>query len=264
MNCHRKISIFLIFALVLFVTLVSGCVIPGTDTKDTGNSTALDIALKHPDIASEIKTSNNDYRAEAIPSNSSLKGYLNYSGNFYDVIIDTDNLGFGYIGQFKTLVDVDRGQVMMIKYSYDVASMPARIQLPAYATWYQRMNSPRVALSSMPTTYVEMKLDQLDDTIRPMIMDDVNFALLKEGKSYDSLKFSDLGENATQVNFDKHIPQIATCLENVTVVPGRLPFPGNNVNGSAIGLTYDDIWRQYYFVIVNAGPTDVTVQATVM
>jgi hypothetical protein len=97
-----------------------------------------------------------------------------------------------------------------------------------------------------------------------MIVDDVNFALLKEGKSYGALKFSDLGENATQVNFDKHIPPIATCLENVTVVPGRLPFPGNNVNGSAISLTYDDSGRQYYFVIVNAGPTDVTVQATVM
>ncbi len=206
--------------------------------------------------------------AVASPADPAFKGYIGYSGDFYEVAIDTANLRPGstekmYLGHFKALVDITSKRVMDLRYTFDVSYMPETILLPAHSIWYERLYPPREATYDLRGTYVEMKLDSHDLAFDPMIIPDTSFGPLKDGRPYFAFWLSELGENATIVNVNNNNLPLTTFLYNVTVIPGRMPLPGNYINGSGVSFTYHDPGREYYFVLINNNSTDETVQAMV-
>jgi hypothetical protein len=96
-----------------------------------------------------------------------------------------------------------------------------------------------------------------------MIIPDISFAPLKDSRPYVSFLLAELGESATTINVNNSNLPITTFLSNVTVFPGRMPLPGNFINGSGVTFTYHDAGREYYFVLINNNSTDETVQAMI-
>ena len=244
---------------------MAGCTNPFTKAgKD--NSTAIKVALAYPDVADELNHSNDDCQATAMPADPDIHGYYGYAGDFYDVAIDTANNNDGimgtaskmYLGHFKVLVDLNRQQVMAIQYSYDVATMPMHILLPAHAIWYQRLSPPT------STVYIEMNLSTLNQSIKPMVIDNNNIPMMLDHRPYITFPLSDIGGNAMTLDVNVNNQPVQAFLKNVEVTPGRMPYPGNFVNGSGLSLTFQDPDREYYFVLANNGPTDETVDAIVM
>jgi hypothetical protein len=269
MQRHKYASLILFIISILSAISISGCAFSGFNDDKNKNSTAISIALNYSYISSEIKNSNYDYTAVASPADPAFKGYYGYSGEFYEVAIDTANLipdstEKTYLGHFKALVDLKSKRVMDLRYTFDVSIMPETILLPAHSIWYQRLNPQREATYNLRGTYVEMKLDSHDLAFDPMIIPATSISMLKDGRPYFAFWLSELGENATVVNVNRTNLHLTTFLYNVTVIPGRMSLPGNFINGSGVSFTYPDAVHEYYFVLINNGDTDETVRAMIL
>lgn len=267
MSRKRKVAFITLIILLLSAIAIAGLF--NIMINIGRNQTAIKVALEYPDIASELNSSNNDYQVKASPADPSITGYYNYSDTIYEVTIDTANLGSGlisknYLGHFKVLVDIDRQQVMAIQYSYDVATMPWHIVLPAYAIWYQQLCPSSDTFNGTLKKYIEMNLSTLNQSIHPVVVNYENSMMAKDSRPYMAFWLTDLGENATVIDYNRINPALETVLETVTVVPGRMPIPGDFINGSGASFAFLGPGHGYYFLAINYGPTDATIDVMIL
>ncbi len=80
-------SVFWTIVLIILIMSIAGCSMPGQ--KKDNESIARDIVLNDPVIKDEIAKSDGSYSSDARPADLNVTGYLNYSGNFYRVFINT-------------------------------------------------------------------------------------------------------------------------------------------------------------------------------
>ncbi len=263
----KLVAYALVVILIVLAMTINGCSIPGI--KKDNATVARDIVLEDPAVKEDIAASGGSYTSEARPADLNITGYLNYTGNFYHVFLQTATRGPGgpYLEQFDVLVDVESGREMQVSRRFDVAIYPERILVPAHAAWYRRFPGPArpAGSSDMPWAYIEINLSTLNSSIRPLLADEANFNQLRQGLPYDAWSLSSLGENATEVNLDGHNAPVITSISYITATPGILPMPkGSFFSGTGLKLILKDVDQHYYLVLINDGPVDVCVEAEVI
>jgi hypothetical protein len=253
----RLVAHILMITLVVVAIFASGCSLPGQ--KKDNASYALDIVLNDPAIKDEItKITDNgvSYSSEAQPADLNVTGYLNYSGNFYLASINT----IGRPGeQYNVLVDLNSGREMQVSHRFDVAIYPERILVPGGAAWYHRFPSDAASWA-----YIEVNMSSMNRSIRPVLVDENNFNRIRRGMPFNSWSLYSLSENATTVNVNVNNDPIATGIDGLKVIPGRITMPGPSVNGIGIKLMFKDPGRRYYYVLINDELADISVESMVI
>lgn len=260
------VSIIVLFILLAIIAAGSYFFKINAPGSMDNNSIALNTALNDTNVIDEIKISGGSYSSQVQPADLNVSGYINYSGNFYNVNINTANIGVvgvRYVETFNILVDVDSKKEMRVSRQFDVATFPDRILIPGDAMWYHRFPHQGWLISNgAPGAYLEIYPGMQNTSIRPVLVDGDNFSRLMQGLPYDSWSLYNLGENATEINLNSNT-SVNTGINGITAIPGRIPLPGDSINGRGVKLIFNDVTTPYYLVLINDGQKDEPVEMMV-
>ena len=250
-------------AIVCLIVSLAGC--SGLPLQKTDRDVALAIALNDPEISGEIAVSKGDYQASAEPIDVAEYGFLNVTGTFYRVSIDTAKLDpLPYMAHYIVLVDVLGHKELLVQSQFDVMQAPYRILIPSYGTWYTNLYPSRIVSLSPEQNYPSEQHFSIYPYPKPsnvtyLLMDPFNFTRYMTGQPYGALNLSDF-QTAFKTTDSISYPWYSGVTVNASK---SMLNPTSTDCGLYVSLSYDDIARSFYLVVANNGQEDRSINCSI-